>query len=414
MSSLLFYSNLLRGIFLYWVMHKIPVILCLLWLGCSLSAQNLKTVEVADAYKDRDRINLSSFAESIEYIQLETSEETLLSYPNVKGIHGDSIILVKSINRMALFDRETGEYLRDIGHRGEDPNGFTSPNGALSFNTNNGNIFAFKGINIVEFSTKNNQIVRTIEKPDLTQLGEIIEGPVFQSQINLSVWMEEGYMVGYIMNTSGKEKMKMVLFDLDGKPLKLFKNNREFYKENTRIVRMNNVDLFSFKGSSYIKEEFSDTLYSFSTTKMTPAFYFETGKYKPTYERQDELTGEQRLNLMFVDVITQDDRNLYFHLLYKDQYRVGLFNKETNQTFISDPESDELNGFYNDLDNFVPFTPKFTTQEGYLVGTISAEDVYTWFQENRSKANKLPDHLKKFRNIDPEDNPIVMIVKPKN
>lgn len=394
-------------------MHRILVISLLFLLAYELPAQDLKTIEVAEAYKDRDRINLSTFAESIEYIRLETSEETLLSYPNVKGIHGDSVVLVKSMNRIALFDRKTGEYLHDIGHRGEDPNSFTSPNGALSFNTNNGNIFAFKNYDIVEFSTRSNQIVRTIKKPDLTLLGETVAGPI-QSQINLVVWLEEGYMAGYVMNTSGREKMKMVLFDLDGKPLKLFKNNREFPKENPRNIRMNNVDLFSFNGKSYLKEEFSDTLYSFSKTKMTPAFYFETGKYRPTYERQDELTSEQRLSLMFVDVITQDNLNIYFNLSHKNRYRVGLFNKKTNQTLISDPESDDLNGFYNDLDNFVPFIPSFRTQEGYLVGTISAEDVYTWFQSNRSKANKLPEHLKRFKNIDPEDNPIVMIVKPKN
>lgn len=395
-------------------MRRIPLtLLATALLFNSLAAQKLQTIEVAEAYKDRDRINLSTFAESIEYIRLETNEETLFSYPNVKGIHGDSIILLKSMNRIALFDRETGEYLRDIGHRGDDPNSFTSPNGALSFNTKNGNVFAFKNHDIVEFSTRSNQIVRTIKKPDLIQLGEIVEGPV-QSQINLAVWMEEGYMAGYIMNTSGREKMKMVLFNLDGKPLKLFKNNREFHKENPKQIRMNNVDLFSYKGKSYLKEEFSDTLYSFNLQRIAPEFYFNTGKYRPPYERQDELTEDQRLNLMFADVITQDDLNIYFNLRYKNQHRVGFFNKKSNQTHISDPESDDLNGFYNDLDNFLPFIPKFRTQEGYLVGTISAEDVYTWFQSNKSKANKLPEHLKKFKDIDPEDNPVVMIVKPKN
>lgn len=394
-------------------MHRIPLtLLATALLINGLAAQKLQTIEVAEAYKDRDRINLSSFAQSIEYIQLETNEATFFSYPSVKGIHGDSVILIKSMNRIALFDRKTGKYLRDIGHRGEDPNSFTSANGALGFNTNNGNIFAIRNHDIVEFSTRSNQIVSTIKTPNLTQLGKIVEGAV-QSQINLSVWMEEGYMAGYIMNTSGREKMKMVLFNLNGKPLKLFKNNREFHKSNPKVIRMYNVDLFSYKGKSYLKEEFSDTLYSFNIQRMTPEFYFNTGKYKPPYERQDELTEEQRLNLMFVDVMTQDDLNVYFNLRYKGQYRAGLFNKKTNQTLISDPESDDLNGFYNDIDNFLPFIPSFQTQEGYLVGTISAEDVYTWFQSNKSKADKLPGHLKKFRNIDPEDNPVVMIVKPK-
>tara|TARA_Y100000588_G_C14235758_1_gene917228 strand:- start:796 stop:1980 length:1185 start_codon:yes stop_codon:yes gene_type:complete len=394
-------------------MHRIPVYLLLTCFWLNLSAQGVKTVEVAEAYKDRSRINLSSFAESIEYIQLETNDETLFSYPSVKGVHGDSVILLKSMNRIALFDRKTGGYLRDIGHRGEGPNSFSSPNGGLSFNTNNGNIFAIKYTKIVEFSTRSGEIVSTIEIPDLTKLGETNNGPI-STQVNLNIWLNEGYMAGYIENLSGHEKMKLLLYDLQGNPLKLFMNNREFEKENPRHMRMNNVDLFSFNGQSYFKESFSDTLYSFNTTKMTPQFYFDTDKYKPEYPKQDLLTDKERSNIMFVDVITQDYTNLYFNMRYRNQYSVGLFNKQTNDTFISDPESDGLNGFYNDLDHFIPFIPKFRTNEGYLVGTISAEDMSIWFSENRSKANKLPQHLKQFRNIDPEDNPIVMIVKPKH
>ena len=394
-------------------MPRIPVYLLLTSLWFNLSAQGVKTVEVAEAYKDRSRINLSSFAESIEYIQLETNDETLFSYPSVKGVHGDSVILLKSMNRIALFDRKTGGYLRDIGHRGEGPNSFSSPNGGLSFNTNNGNIFAIKYTKIVEFSTRSGQIVSTIEIPDLTKLGETNNGPI-STQVNLNIWLNEGYMAGYIENLSGHEKMKLLLYDLQGNPLKLFMNNREFEKENPRHMRMNNVDLFSFNGQSYFKESFSDTLYSFNTTKMTPRFYFDTDKYKPEYPKQDLLTDKERSNTMFVDVITQDYTNLYFNMRYRNQYSVGLFNKQTNDTFISDPESDGLNGLYNDLDHFIPFIPKFRTKEGYLVGTISAEDMSIWFSENRSKANKLPQHLKEFRNIDPEDNPIVMIVRPKH
>ena len=393
-------------------MHRIPAYLLLICLPFNLSAQGVKTVEIAEAYKDRDQINLSSFAESIEYIQLETNEETLFSYPSVKGIHGDSVILLKSMNRIALFDRKSGSYLRDIGHRGEGPYAFSSPNGGLSFNTNNGNIFAIKYTKIVEFSTKSGQIVRTIEIPDLTNLGEANNGPI-STQINLNIWLNEGYMAGYIQNLSGHEKMKLLLYDLQGNHLKLFKNNREYEKKNPKLMRMSNVDFFSFDGQSYFKESFSDTLYSFNTTKMTPQFYFDTDKYKPEYPKQELLTDQERSNIMFVDAITQDNTNLYFNLRYRNQFSIGLFNKQTNETFISAPESDGLNGFYNDIDNFIPFIPKFRTEEGYLVGTISAEDMSIWFSENKSKGNKLPQHLKQFRNIDPEDNPIVMIVKPK-
>lgn len=398
-------------------MHKIPVTLCLLWLGCSLSAQSLKTVEVADAYKDRDRINLSSFAESIEYIQLETSEETLLSYPNLRGIQGDSIMMITSVNRISLFSRNTGTFLGDIGHKGIDPDGFFGIASGLSFNTLNGNVFARKNtFELLEYDINKNKVVKTIPGPNFLSnenlaLKESKIGIV--SSLSQFHWTPEGFIAGPFQNFSGSENKKLVVYNTQGEVLKLFKNNRTFKKGDRGQIRSYSTDLFNFKKKSYFKEWFSDTLYSFNAQRITPEFYFDTEKYSPPYEQQDLLTDEKRSDLMFIQAITEDDKNLYFHLIYKNQWRVGLFNKTTNQTFISEPESDELNGFYNDLDSFVPFIPKFRTQEGYLVGTISAEDVYTWFQENRSRANKLPDHLKKFRNIDPEDNPIVMIVKPR-
>ena len=90
----------------------------LLLFASNAMAQQIETIEVVDAYKDREPINISSFASSIEYIPLETSMETLYSYPIVRGIQGDSIILVKSNNRTSLFDRKTGNFIRDVGHIG--------------------------------------------------------------------------------------------------------------------------------------------------------------------------------------------------------------------------------------------------------------------------------------------------------
>jgi len=398
-------------------MHRIPITFLLLFVSGTIIAQKIPTIELAEAFSDRDKINLSTFAESIDYIQLETSEETLLSYPNVRGIQGDSIILVKSRTRICIFDRATGKYLYDVGHMGEDPTSFTSTNN-LGFNNLNGNVFATRKWNLIEFSLKTGQVVNQVPEPELGEYGpiktfEIGEKGSMTSQINFRKWMDEGYLVGYISNHAGDETMKLIIYDTRGDVKKLFKNHRTFQRVQSQMIKSTLPSFYSYGGKSFFKEHFSDTLYSFNLERMTPEFYFNTGKYSPPYERQDELTNEQKSSLMFINVIEEDNTNLYFQLAYKNKWRVGLFNKKTNSTLISEPELDEMDGFYNDIDNFVPFIPKFRTQEGYLVGTISAEDVYNWFQANRSKANKLPEHLKKLRNIDPEDNPIVMIVKPK-
>lgn len=399
-------------------MHKIPVfILALCFVHYYSHAQQIQTVEIAKAYNNRGPINLSTFAESIEYVQLETSEETLLRYPNVKGIQGDSIILVKSSMRISLFDRKSGKFLYDVGHRGDDPNGFALP-GQLGFNPINGNIFASRYMfEFLEYSPVTNQVVKKIPAPDFTH-GDMIaavdpEGRKHGRAISTYHWMTEGYVAGYIQNLGGKESLKLVIYDDKGEIVKYHNNHRSYTKDPKQSIKRYIVDFHDYNKKSFFKEWFSDTLYSFSSKKMTPLFYFNTGKYRPVYEKQDLISDEQRRNLMFVKTTTQDINNLYFQVYYKDMYQIGLFNKKTKQTSIAKQEKDELLGFYNDIDNFVPFAPKFTTEEGYVVGIITAEEMLNWFSANKAKADKLPSHLKKFRNIDPEDNPIIMIVKPK-
>ncbi|WPZ11065.1 6-bladed beta-propeller [Roseivirga spongicola] len=398
-------------------MHRILVTSLLFLLAYELPAQDLKTIEVAEAYKDRDRINLSTFAESIEYIQLETSDETLYSYPTVRGIQGDSIILVKSMNRTSIFNRKTGSFIRDIGHIGQDPDSYQRP-GPLGFNTDNGNVFVYGYRKIIEYSLASDKVVHETNVPDLMEIGGVrttfSSGAYTDTQINMNYWSEQGYFVGLVTNLSGKDPIKVVLFSRDGQIIKFFENKQTFEKKDPKHMKVQSNSYYEFDNAGYHKEYFSDTTFQFNSQKIQPKYVFNTGKYSPPYKRQDFLTDDESNRLMFIKLLQEDSHFVYFELYHQQQYRVGLFNKKTNQTLISDPESDDLNGFYNDLDNFVPFIPSFRTQEGYLVGTISAENVYTWFQSNRSKANKLPEHLKRFKNIDPEDNPIVMIVKPKN
>lgn len=398
-------------------MHRIKITIALLLLTNSLPCQKLQTVEVAKAYNDRGQINLSSFTQSIEYIQLETSEETLLRYPKVKGIQGDSIILVKSSRRISIFDRKTGDFLYDIGHSGNDPNSYLLP-GPLSFNPINGNIFAMRHMfEFVEYSSVTKKIVNKIPTPDFIDDDKIAvvdpQGQKHVRSISTFHWMSEGYMAGYVQNYGGKEKLKLIIYDENGEIVKYFNNQRSFTKDKQQSIKGYIVDFHDYNKQSFFKEWFSDTLYSFSSQKMTPLFYFNTEKYRPIYEKQDLISDEQRRNLMFTKIITQDINNLYFQVYYKDMYRIGLFNKKTNKTLIADRKKDELLGFYNDIDNFVPFAPKFTTPEGNLVGIITSEEMLSWFDLNKTKASKLPSHLLKFKDIDPEDNPILMVVKPK-
>ena len=374
-------------------------------------------IEVVDSYKGRERVNLSTFGSSIEYISLETNGNTLYSYPTVKGIQGDSIILLKSANRISLFDKKTGKYMQDVGHQGIDPDSFNSP-GPLAFNTNNGNVFAYGYRTVLEFDLTTNKIVSKLNVPDISEMGKGLtfgdNGTRVETQISMNRWSPEGYFIGLVQNYSGKEKLKIILYNLKGEILKIYKNHQEFNKSKTGNYRMYGTSLHEFEGLNYTKEWFSDTVFSFNRNSIQPAYYFNTGKHSPPYAQQDLLSDEERKRLMFISSLEEDAGFLYFQLFHKSKFRVGLYDKAKGITRISEPEKDGLMGFYNDIDDFIPFYPTLKTPEGKLIGTISAEDVLIWFEENPKFAKVLPPELQKLKNLDPEDNPVVMIVTPKN
>jgi hypothetical protein len=90
----------------------------------SISA-DIEVLKVIDAFQKNEPIFASNIVDQIEYIRLETSENSfLIGYPTVYTIN-DTLILVKSHKRISLFNRLNGKFLKDIGNVSQDPEGYS-------------------------------------------------------------------------------------------------------------------------------------------------------------------------------------------------------------------------------------------------------------------------------------------------
>ncbi len=78
-------------------------------------------------------VNLSTIAESVEYIRLETRDDVLIGmYPQVKIV--DSLAVVFSHQSgLFVFNSKTGRFIRKIpGFRDRGPHGYSGSNGPMT------------------------------------------------------------------------------------------------------------------------------------------------------------------------------------------------------------------------------------------------------------------------------------------
>ena len=117
---------------------------------------------------------------------------------------------------------------------------------------------------------------------------------------------------------------------------------------------------------------------------------------------------------MILHKMSENKAFIFFRLGFRQQQIMGYYDKNSGQTYVAETVGKKIwNGFENDLDDFVPFYPEFINEQGEILGLIQAEQVVEWFENNPEKVAALPEHLKKLQSMKPEDNPLVMIAKPK-
>lgn len=378
---------------------------------------DLTTIDIVRAHKDRRDIAISEFASSIEYVKLETSENTLFRYPKVKGTLGDSLILVKSADLISLFDRKSGKFLRHIGHPGEDPEGYSNTLPQLGFNSKNKSIFARRNIfDLCEYDVSTGKMLNTIPGPTIPERDKhsvkTNKFTVISSFASFG-WMEDKYIVGYFSNLGGEEPLKLVIYDKAGQLIKCHGNKQSFEKKDFFTIKPQNADFYNYRNRLYFKEWYNDTVFHVGVNELTPHILFQTGKYSPPYKKQDMLTAEDKKKFIFIDGVIETADFTFFNSRFNDRYSIGIHNKQTGASSISKTKRDQTgSGFKNDIDDFVPFVPTFINAEGELVGEVSAEVILQWFEENPKKISLLPDHLKMLQTLEPEDNPIIMIAQP--
>lgn len=396
------------------------------------SVSGIEEIEIANALESSLILKTSSLGiESFEYILLETNENTFrLANPYMISTIDDDKLVVKFMKQIALFNRRTGEYITDIGEFGTAPDSYGLVSKSINDRAGKGliSVFARNWKEIFEYSTSTGEIVNRINIHDVIIDNDTLLGRTSSLLLDFFIQDDQNIFC-FLPNVYGTSPYRLIKFNDNGFLKKAYPQGQTLENQSNLDNSYAEAIFFEYEGEIMFKERYSDTLFVINDDYLSPRYIFNLGEKSPPYQDRQKHSFPNkesylrvnppypyvdRTGYIFIESLIENDFFLIFTTIYKDEESYGFFDKNTGATYVSKLPNDAHNGFYNDIDDFIPFRPTYLDRErNELVGFLTAEDVLSWFDKNPELASKLPIELSALSQIEPEDNPIVMIGKLK-
>ena len=410
-----------------WVVLNYLTLFFLLITSCKntqkiYSIGGIYVLDVEQGQKKLVTKNLTEFKSNIRYIKLETSTNCLIGNTiNNVYVEDNKIFIRDNEPFLKVFDSNTGKYLYNIGRKGQGP-GELPYLGHIDMNVEEKIIILGWGkILKYNFSGK---YLKDIALPTLpaSDSTDIIYHNVVMLDKNL-------YSVG-AYTTSDHQINAAIIFDEQSNIINTLKSYDDYIQHHT-IKTFSPIDQTGFYYKSIDRIHFfrglCDTVYEYnpSTRNFDPYFCFNFGKHRRSryYDNVDKNNKDeisvQKLSenerFIFIDFRTikasTEPFDDYFYragqvVEYVNNSVYALYDKETRIFYFLLQPVKGIRGLVNDIDNGLPFWPKYISSENEYVDYFQAFDFI-------EKANKIPnpdDSLKKFlESVDEEDNPIIII-----
>lgn len=397
----------------------------------SVSAEGVPVINVEAAMEDlQPALKLSDFGESIRYVPLETTDSCLVALWGVK-IFGNHLAVTSSIPGVTFnFNKETGRYVAQLGHRGNDPEGYwgTTP----YYNEGNG-LFYFERLP--------NQLQRYDAQGKYHGKAWIPTPP----EMPVAFVFEDSLVIGFHEMPSYAPNQKRLLTCFTEKgvlkdSVQRSESMMSFLKESTSLgmVRISlgkieyvlnvptdevwvdlqsSCPLWKCEGKVRVKEGLCDTIFTLENHRdLIPAYVFHMGKYALSPQARRE--GKSRDKLVPYAVLETSEKiffkavgNLYETVRTrsnKEAYQLynGIYDKRTGVTRMAP----EKGGIVDDLTGDLSYEIwACGSPQKEFVFSLEAHDIVAW-QEEHPEAKENPK-LAPLLKVQMEDNPVVVIVK---
>lgn len=356
------------------------------------------TVSIKEAIDSKKGLSLSDFIEDdIEYVQLETNAYCPIN-KNLRLFLNDSVIIAIAQKQVFLFERNTGKFIREIGHVGKDPHGYSETIYSKPYFENKNTILT-KG-----------WLPNSFMEYDLS--GKFIsKKTLITSEAITSISdFNDGTTIGYVWNLDGKNKKKLMVFNSVGKEISSFPQNRSFEYD----MKKDGIDILHWEGWFYsfnnqinFYELFTDTIYTITPKNLKPRYVLSYGKYQVPYELRNTKKYYSNLSeYYFIQSLYESVGYLFFTFIYNKNNYTGIYDKNAALTKVSQEVE-------NDIDNFISFELSSINKSGEIIGFQDIYNIQEWLKKNPEKEKSFSNKVKNFKGLNSFYNPVVMIAKLK-
>ena len=356
------------------------------------------TVDITASYPEKDLV-LQDFMD-VEYVPLETSDE-FLSQGRISYV-GDNIIVAanKRQGDILLFDRATGKGIRKINHKGFGPEEYIMPYNVVLFEDKNEmfvndgptskiQVYDLDGNYKRTISYKRGALVTVLIDFDTDNfLSQNIYAPENENSGETFLFLskKDGSMTDIKVPYQERKSIALVRVNEDGSMQGAFPENSDF------------ID--PFQDGWLLTEPSADTIYFYKPDRSLKPFIVRTPSVQTMSPEVFLFPGVLTDDYYFMQSVTKEydfDKNegmpstpLVYDVAEQKIYKYTVHN--------ADYEDREENLSKQNVNNKIAFYQALPADE-----LIEA-------QENGKLKGKLSDIAS---HLDMEDNPVVMIVKPK-
>jgi hypothetical protein len=356
----------------------------------------------ADNTKELINLKLTDLADSLRFVILETTRESLLGNPVF--IVSDEYILAYSQNEYYKFSAE-GKFIKKIIYKGRGPQ-------EISLVTS---VYFDKGKNLLYlndhqksyllvYDLKSDQFLQSIEKRSMG----------FEFVISDS-----------IIISNGSEADALVTRNINGDILCRIPNNKKILSRTTSKVRFQVNNLYYWGNELFTKFERDDTLFIFENNSLNPYLFvkFNTVKDNPPVDMIKD--GDRGFSII---CITKKSVLISTGKLENVEYYSGgnVSSKSKREYFILDKVtglSVKVNSF---TDDYIGSDFKVTSegisiprniQNGRIIIPLNPLDIRNILvkdSQNNNLSKSIKERLKKINDgINETDNPVLVIGKIK-
>ncbi|MDR1645236.1 MAG: 6-bladed beta-propeller [Tannerellaceae bacterium] len=366
--------------------------------SCSTSEDSLIVFDIDKATISSKQFNLSSIANSVEYVCLETKDECLINEASIVyiGVVNNNF-LIADLNGCYMFD-SGGRFIKQVGRKGEGP----------AEHANIGTVF-------YDEKTKSILISSTYSYADgilvFDEKGNYKK--TLLSNTRLPDWtiLNDSIIVSNIPNYLGNSVTKAAFISLNGDTLSTVANDDHF-RMNGSVLNLNNRAVFyTNSNNKYYMRNFNDTIYLISyMQKLIPKYVVSSSDHKASNELRAD--GNKFANTDFDYIIPwsiiETDRFLFVNMFRNKEGLVPYFYDKKNEEFFSIAKSikSDLYGFTDDLTgNILSFFPQYQLSDNLVCAVLSPNTIL-------ELKKKFPDTINlDFCYLNEYSNPVLSIIK---